>query len=153
MLPKKNSKIKHLETELQEKNVIIGYVTETHLKEEIDNSDIHIQNYHVHRADRQGRQKGGVAQYVRKDLLVQDVSSFDNKYVEINVVYISNVNLISAVVYRPPACEASKFKEGLDFLKTWIEKKNKATLLKKKSPPLLLINGDYNLPKLRTWNE
>ena len=46
-----------------------------------------------------------------------------------------------------------KFKEGLDFLKTWIEKKNKETLIKKKPPPLLLINGDYNLPKLRTWNE
>ena len=153
MFPKKKSKIKHLETELQEKNIIIGYITETHLNEDIDDSEIYIQNYQVFRTDRQGRQKGGVAQYVRKDLVVQEDSSFDNKYIEINIIYISNINIISAVVYRPPGCEASKFKEGLDFLKTWIEKKNKETLIKKKPPPLLLINGDFNLPKLRTWNE
>ena len=53
-------------------------LTKTWLTEDIEDPEIQIEDYTVFRADRKHRARGGVAFYIKSDLMYKSVFSFSN---------------------------------------------------------------------------
>ena len=75
-------------------------MTETWLTDNIVNAEIAISGYTLYRADRIGRQRGGVAVYVRPDLSVAPISNFSNGNIETLLLKVKSLDAIIICVYR-----------------------------------------------------
>ena len=73
-------------TRFYDANMII--VTESHLNEYIASEELNISDWTLHRADRSNRWGGGVAIYVKNDMIITDKFTFSNDYCEIIRIYI-----------------------------------------------------------------
>ena len=122
----------------------VGFIilTESHLRPEILDAEIAIENYHLYRADRANRRKkGGVITYVRNDLAgsCQELLATSNGAVECTLLHIESLNLIIGGVYRPPVCVTSQFTDTIN--------KIHGEIIKLGDPaPNILITGDFNMP-------
>ena len=131
-----------------ENNASIICLTESHLRKCILDAEVEIKDYEIIRADRlEGMKKGGVAVYVKKDLIKQTkvLKRESNGEVEHLLLYFSKWKLALSTIYRPPYCTTINF---ANMIKT-IEQE----LLNLGNPePNIIILGDFNLPIIR-WNE
>ena len=66
----KDNKLEYLEMIANENDAIVIAITETHLKDRIDDTEIHINGYSSTRSDRNIREGGGVMNYVREHVTV-----------------------------------------------------------------------------------
>lgn len=122
---------------------ILG-ITETWLKNEIDNGQIAIDGYNFFRMDRDDR-GGGVGVYIRADLqaTVLDIVRVDRSLEQLWLaVKISNVNYAIGVLYRPPSQSVI---DAVDLLE------DSVTNVLPISDQIILI-GDINIDLLKLHN-
>ena len=127
-------------------NMII--ITESHLNEYISSEELYINDWSLHRADRAHRIGGGVAIYVKNDILLTDKFTFSNSYCEIVGFYLPKLNLINITIYRPPGCPTGKFKEIIEISDKWINE-----LENRNINPIINLNGDFNFPGMGKWSD
>ena len=118
-------------------------LTETHLHKDILDAEVRMNNYEIIRTDRSGRSHGGVAIYIENSLAISTemLLSFSNGTCEILSVFIKAIDLMLAVVYRPPNATQCQFEDILKKLSSILEN------LPKSNTEFLLC-GDFNFPHI-----
>ena len=86
-------------------------MTETWLHKGVFDAEVShdFPGYTLHRCDREGRQGGGVALYLRNDLTGEVIGSEDNGVCELLLVHVHQLNTVVAVLYRPPDTRLAEF--------------------------------------------
>ena len=137
------NKVKYLRDTAIQSNAPFIVLTETHLKPEISDAEVAIKGWSLYRADRGPlKSHGGVAIYLRNDLIGQLVSVHSNNQCETLVVKIKTLNLLLMCVYRPPDATFENFGESMEMCQRAIDD------VTEKDPKVkdVLIMGDFNLP-------
>ena len=122
-------------------------ITETHLQQSIYDAEVEISDYTIYRSDRVGRKCGGTAVYVHQSIPVNNVEKYSDSVCEAVLMYIKELNLVIAGVYRPPSGHANKdihtsFRNLLNSFEAF---------LKRIDNPQILFMGDLNLPSIN-WS-
>ena len=117
-------------------------LTETHLKGQYD-AEIWIENYTVLRTDRRKRKGGGVALYIKNEVLYdhEKTVSFSDDVNDLLITTLVNENLIIILLYRPPDEKETsplKFNTIFNKIREYIEGRQEDVLL----------IGDFNFPKI-----
>ena len=117
-------------------------VTETWLHPQIFDSEVchNFHGYTLLRCDREGRQGGGVALYLREDLTGDILCSYDNGVCELLVVMVHQLKTAVAVLYRPPDTRMNEFSDVLSKLDTCLSSLSSPT-------PTIAVMGDLNFPR------
>ena len=123
-------------------------LTESHLYDRINDFEISSDGWTILRSDRSNRLGGGVVNMIKSEFLINSKFSYSNSYCETLCVHIKLINLISVTIYRPPQCPADLFIEVIDKIEEWINQ-----IENDGDRPILLINGDFNLPFMGIWDE
>lgn len=147
MTRNKRFKTKLLEDLSKQNNAFLLCFTESHLRKNILDAEIHIERFELIRADRlEGRKKGGVAAYVRNDVIqyTKILKQESNGEVEHLLLYISKWNLVLSIIYRPPYCSTDNFTRIIGSLKAEINRLGNPE-------PNIVIMGDFNLPIIQ-WD-
>ena len=76
-------------------------ITETWLKPPINDAQLSIQGYNIHRSDRTKRERGGCCLYILESLTVSKELKFDNDFCEVICCIINKIKTIVFSVYRP----------------------------------------------------
>ena len=129
-------------------NALLVAVTETWLDPLILDSEVthNFPGYSIIRCDRESRQGGGVALYIREDLTTDILCSFDNGVCELLAVMIHQLNTVVMVAYRPPNTRLTEFSEVLSKLDSVLQDLPTPT-------PTVTLMGDFNFPKSSiTWS-
>ena len=137
------NKVKYLRDTAIQSNAPFIALTETHLKPEIQDAEVTIEGWSLYRSDRgPGKSHGGVAIYLRNDLIGQLVAVHSNSQCETLVVKVKTLNLLLMCVYRPPDSTVENFCESLKICQKSIDD------VTEKDPKVkdILILGDFNLP-------
>jgi hypothetical protein len=146
LYPKSNqSKVPFLHDMTNYSNITFISLTETHLKPDIQNSEIHLEGFTPYRSDRIERNSGGSMIYIHDGQPASEIMNISNNYCSGISMYIINYNLIITTIYRPPDCPKQAFTEILDAVKNTT---NDINHLK----PDILIMGDFNFPRLQWPN-
>ena len=132
-------KIEYLRDYTKMNNPYIVAIVETHLNKDIEAAEIKIDNYELFRADRKDRSHGGVVLYVRKDIPAVLTLSFSNSVCEALAVKVKVLDLMIAILYRPPASGLKDFDEMIKTVKNVFEEDD---------TPNKLWAGDLNFPWL-----
>ena len=137
--PSGKTKSKFLSDQAELNNSLIVAVTETWLHSAIFDAEVthDFPGYSLFRCDRDGRQGGGVALYVRDDLTCETLGSIDNGVCELLVVQIHQLNTVVAVLYRPPDTRIAEFTPILSQLDTLLCELQDPT-------PNIVLMGDFN---------
>ena len=107
-----------------------------------------MKGFYLLRQDRtEGFLKGGVAMYLREDLVgdMTTISSGSNDVVEWLIIYLERKNMVFGCLYRPPSCQGNKFQEALKSVNDAIDKLGCPS-------PTIVICGDFNLPIIQWEN-
>ena len=117
-------------------------ITETHLNDHSD-AEIALDNYNIIRADRVKRKGGGVALYIRRSIIHDEIQTvrFSDSVNELIITTLKHENLIIILLYRPPD-EINNSTEKLNNITNMI-----TDYIKEKKEDILLI-GDFNFPKI-----
>ena len=137
------NKVKYLRDTATESNAPFIVLTETHLKPEILDAEVKIEGWSLYRTDRGPlKSHGGVAIYLRNDLIGQLVASHSNNQCESLVVKVKTLNMLLMCVYRPPDATVENFCESIEICQRAIDD------VTEKDPKVkdVLILGDFNLP-------
>ena len=109
-------------------------ITETHLNESIDNSELFIDGYCLWRLDRRDKKGGGVAVYVKRNIDCEIVFKYKREDIEALWLEVKarSQRLLVGCVYRPPGYDGffGHFNSTLECI--WRTRKN------------VLITGDFN---------
>ena len=114
-------------------------IVESHLNKDIEAAEIKMDNYELFRSDRKDRSHGGVLLYVRQDIPAVQTLSFSNSVCEALAVKVKVLDLMIAILYRPPACGLRDFDEMIQEVKNVFEEED---------TPNKLLAGDLNFPWL-----
>ena len=146
-----SSSIPYIRDVLEEYKLLFILLTETWLREHVD-AELHIENYTLFRVDRarakkrRGRNSGGVAAYVRNDLVVNTLFEYSTGVIEALCLNFVGLNLIVCVVYRQPDDIQGGNRSTEAQFSAFISKLN-AELNALPSPtPNIILAGDLNLP-------
>ena len=142
-LQSNRNKVKYLRDTAIQSNAPFIALTETHLKPEILDAEVKIEGWSLYRSDRgPGKSHGGVAIYLRNDLIGQLVTVHSNSQCETLVVKVKTLNLLLMCVYRPPDSTVENFCESMKICQKAIDD------VTEKDPKVkdILILGDFNLP-------
>ena len=103
-------------------------LTETHLKPDVLDAEMHIQNYSLYRADRINREKGGAIIYVHESIVITSNDIYSDKYCQAVLIYseIYNITLIGA--YRPSDTPCASFSNMLLKAQEFIDKRKSADI-------------------------
>ena len=145
---------------LHESNQLFTALTETWLRDHTE-AELKIDNYKIYRTDRvrkkksqRGRDSGGVAIYLREDLVstTSEILKVSTGVIEILGIHVKSLNIVIIVVYRQPddlngghRSTHKEFKAALGEIRKSLEN------LPSPSPDILLC-GDFNLPHI-SWPE
>ena len=117
-------------------------LTETHLKPDIADAEVHIHGYVLLRTDRRDRTHGGVAVYIRDDVSPEVLLSHSNSVCDTLIVRIKQTDMVICITYRPP--DAQKHEDA--FEESLI--KIKGVLTNLDDSLHILLMGDLNLPQV-----
>ncbi|KAK3861456.1 hypothetical protein Pcinc_032580 [Petrolisthes cinctipes] len=122
-------------------------LTETHLHSEVNNAEIHIENYSPFRVERDRRKCGGVILYIRDDVSLEtkQMLSISNGQVEIIAVHLASKNIVVINCYRPPQASKQNFNSAMSGVSKMIEDLSTPT-------PEIIMCGDFNFPEIK-WPE
>ena len=117
-------------------------VTETWLSDQIIDAEVchDFPGYTLSRSDRNGREGGGVALYLKDSLIGDPLGKFDNKVCQLLVVKIHQLNHVVAIMYRPPDTRVGEFAAALNSLDKILSSLPAPT-------PTISVMGDFNFPK------
>ena len=107
-------------------------------------SEISITGYDLFRSDRKNRSHGGVAIYVRKDLLVRSSIKDSNAYCDSVILHIPQLNLVLMNIYRPPNCPEAMFNETMEHVGNFLRNLEDEV----QCAFTYLLVGDFNFPFL-----
>lgn len=123
---------------VRNKKPSIILLSETHLTNDIEDSEVNIRGYKIIRCDSTSRHTGGVAIYSRDNLNINIV----HKENYVNTAWTLSVKIISksifgvfSVIYRSPSTSEALF---IDYFKKWFDKYINHELL-------TVIAGDFNI--------
>ncbi|KAK4302915.1 hypothetical protein Pmani_025032 [Petrolisthes manimaculis] len=148
LYPKANqSKVPFLNELAVLEDPIFIALTETHLHSEVNNAEIHIENYSPFRVERDRRKCGGVILYIRDDVSLEakQMLSISNGQVEIIAVHLTSKNLVVINCYRPPQASKQNFNSAMSGVAKMIEEFPTPT-------PEIIMCGDFNFPEIK-WPE
>ena len=129
-------------------------MTETWLSEHKD-AEVYIQGYQIYRSDcivkrtkNCGRERGGVAVYLRDDLtpLTKTILKYSNGAVEVLVLHVKQLNAVLIVVYRHPDDPNGRIRSTANQLAPALEAIRKSLDELPSPVPELIMCGDFNLP-------
>jgi ribonuclease P/MRP protein subunit RPP40 len=115
-------------------------ITESWLSPTILDAEVSIEGYHLYRADRSGRSRGGVCAYIREDLATIPCLQWSNGVVEVLVLKARSLGSLIVGVYRPPNTTMEEWTEAINVLEESI------SLAQANSHHFdrLLMFGDFN---------
>ena len=140
------SKIEYLSDLSKTNNSVIVTLTESHLSDKIDDSEVKIEGWSLIRSDRKNRAGGGVISYIKDHLTISNDKKFSDSMTEVLCVYIHELNIGLITVYCPPDCTTESFTKGINFVEAWMED------VKNNEGIKFLMTGDFNLGFLGNWN-
>ena len=121
-------------------------IFESWTKPHTTDAQIEIPDYNVFRADRVGRQRGGVLLYIHNDLPTSNESTYDDTQCQAVFCTLPSSDTILASVYRPPDTTL----EGTEKLLTFMSKYIKDATHDRHMD--IIITGDINLPGIN-WKD
>ena len=131
------SKVNFLSDLLQEQDIKLACVTETHLVPSISNSVIDIPHYSLLRNDVDGPvQKHGVCVYVHESIMID---SAESPLPNVLTFRLTAFNVYAIVVYRPPSNEPSVNNQVASFVSEFCLNRE------------VMVIGDLNLPNV-SWH-
>ena len=148
---KQKTKIDFLAECAQSESVDIIALTETWLRDAIDNKEINMPGYSIFRCDRMCKLNpnfphGGALCYIKDNLVVDNLNKFSNGKCEVLALTIPMLSLSLFILYRPPKTSPDIFQEAIDFCQGIINDLP--------NDQLLAIMGDFNFPKeVITWTQ
>ena len=125
-----------------ETNAMVIALTESHLLQDIKDSEIKIEGYDPYRSDRLHGEKGGILVYIKSSLGlgVTEIDKGSINHVEYSVIEMKKIETVLITVYRPPGAELSAFSSVLLKVKEALNKFEKM--------PLIIWSGDFNFPNI-----
>ena len=129
-------------------------MTETWLSEHRD-AEVYIQGYQIYRSDCNvkrtkncGRERGGVAVYLRNDLtpLTKTLLKYSNGAVEVLILHVKQLNAVLIIVYRHPDDPNGRIRSTANQLAPALEAIRKSLDELPSPVPELIMCGDFNLP-------
>ena len=125
-----------------ETNAMVIALTESHLLQDIKDSEIKIEGYDPYRSDRLHGEKGGILVYIKSSLGlgVTEIDKGSINHVEYSVIEMKKIETVLITVYRPPGAELSAFSSVLLKIKESFKKFEKM--------PLIIWSGDFNFPNI-----
>ena len=147
LYPKSNrTKIKLLEDMAHENDSAIIALTETHLNSDINDAEVSINDYELHRCDRSNRSHGGVIIFTKKIYRSVKILEIANTQCEVIGVLLKDIKTIIICIYRPPKSGNKLiFQEICDKIQFTIN--NFASQAQK-----VILCGDLNFPFI-SWPE
>ena len=118
-----------------------------------------IDNYKLYRSDRirkkrreRGRDSGGVAIYLREDLIstTTEILKVSTGVIEILGLHVKSLNLVIIVVYRQPDDSTGGHRSTHKEFKTALGEIRKSLESLPSPSPDILLCGDFNLPHI-SW--
>ena len=139
-------KIEYLRNKMEQKckQISVPFValTETWLKPYVHDSQLDIEHYNISRCDRDTRVGGGVLLYTHESIPITGLETYDDQICQALVCKCETVQMIVAVIYRPPDTPLTSFKACLQFIGDYISGHESYETC---------FLGDFNLP-LIDWN-
>ena len=120
-------------------------IAESWLKPFIPDAHLHLDNYHIFRADRLGPKNGGALLYIHNTIPIEKSLSYDDDTCNCVVCLSTVKKCIVASLYRPPNSSSESFSKVLNFLDEFITKCNNNNKLN------IIVFGDFNFPGVR-WD-
>ena len=140
----KKHKVNQLEAIIREENINIFCIQETWMKEDILDTEIHINQFRTYRQDRGGTRKGGgVVTYIDTDLTVTQEESFTNGICDVIYTEIEELNMGVINMYRPPSSDNDSFNEVLHKVREWTSQTQRE----------IILLGDLNFKSMNAWTE
>ena len=96
-------------------------LTETWLKSYVEDAQIEIEDYNIHRCDRKLRTGSRVILYTNDSLQITNVQKFDFNECQLLLCTCESSKLILCVIYRPPKASIEKFKACLEQVHQYTE--------------------------------
>ena len=137
------------ETCILEKPYFLAFA-ESRLNENIKEAEFNIQEYSYCASHRQNRKGGGVIMYINNKLTYRTLITASDAMCSMVAVYINELNLIVAMVYRPPPDHGTQYNGELlekSFRKIVIDNMYEMMNDYKSPVPDIVIAGDFNFPK------
>ena len=119
-------------------------LTETWLKDYINDAQLKIPGYEVKRSDRAKRVGGGVLLYAHENIPVSYTTRYDDSTCEVLFCKFDTIKTCVIVVYRPPDAPLSSFKKAIDFIYSQVNNTSDDSYN-------ICITGDFNLPDIN-WD-
>ena len=126
-----------------EMNVGVMIFTESHLREEIRDGEIEVENYEIFRVDRKEFRNGGIIAYVQINLNlgVKNLFSLSYSKIETLILRLDKINTILIAVYRPPDTALIDFLHVLMKIKEVLE-------INSGLQHTIILTGDFNMPNI-----
>ena len=117
-------------------------ITESWLKSYVHDAQISIEDYNLHRCDRNTRVGGGVLLYTYRDLHITNTETLDKDSCQLLMCTSEPSKLIICVLYRPPSAPLSDFQSCLKAVHEYTEGKDDFDIC---------FLGDFNFPNI-SWD-
>ena len=105
----RDNKIEYISLIASQNNAAMIALTESHLKERINDYEIHIDGFTSIRSDRSVREGGGIVVYIKDNLTISDDFNDSDSMNELSCVYINEIKVALVTVYRPPDSTKESF--------------------------------------------
>ena len=121
-------------------------ITESWLKGYITDAQISIRDYAPLRSNRPQRKGGGCLLYLHKTLVAKEARTYEDRHCNLISCFVESLNLLIAVIYRPPDSPIKSFENVLSSLQSHIDELSQDTC-----SPEMYIMGDFNLSDIN-WD-
>lgn len=139
-------KINFLSEKCIDENIKLVIITETHLTNEILDTEVTLTDFNVYRADRKERERGGVAIYLHNSLETNEtqIQRYSNSVCELIMLYENHMKTHIICIYRPPDTKSGEFLEVLEEVENYVKTIN--------TDHNVILIGDFNFRFLR-WSK
>ena len=131
----------------EENNAGIVVLTESHLKEDIRDAEIKIDEFEIFRTDREAYKNGGVIIYVKSKLNLgaKCLLSISHNKIELMIIKFTGIDTILIAIYRPPDATLSSFLYVSAHIREVLEEYSGLE-------QNIILTGDLNMPIINWEN-
>ena len=132
-------KINYLSDICTDDDIKIIILTESHLKNEIKDEEIKINNFQIYRTDRTKRTRGGVCVYIHETLDIEEslIKNFSNDTCELLILKIKQIKVNLVCLYRPPDTTTDLINEPFNIIEEYLSENYEENII---------LVGDMNFP-------
>ena len=131
-------KVEYIDEYLKSNKIIFMNMTETWLNDTIK-EDVEIKGHTIFRSDRKNIKRGGVATYLNEKLEAIQLAALSHGKCELIAIYISSIQTVNIVIYRPPKTASEEFNIILEKLRDIMN-------VIRNPDPTIIMSGDFNFP-------